>query len=85
MDYKTLCMGLTLSKCAYNISIHVNRKPVEVSEDGSDVIARIKVRYEASCGVLYSLQRRDRSGSVRSARHEHSRVSIVRTRRLAEL
>jgi len=33
----------------------VNRKPVEVSEGASDVIARSKVHYEASNGELYLL------------------------------
>jgi len=55
IDIRALCKGLTLKQYAY--TIHINRKPVEVSEGESDVIARSKVHYEASHGVLYSLQR----------------------------
>jgi len=38
----------------------VNRKPMELFQGGSDVVEWSEVHYEASSGVLNSLQRSDR-------------------------
>jgi len=42
------------------LDIHMNRKPVEVSESGSDLTAFSNVDNKANSGVLYLLQRSDR-------------------------
>jgi len=62
--------GVHHADAQLELNAAVIRKPVELFQGGSDVVARSEVHYEASSGLLNLLQRSDRRHRYRPAKLE---------------